>query len=157
MDVQDILDRAAIEPFKASTEFILSSSENLRSTLPRYRQRRETFRFIHIDASHGFQETFAELKIAEELLGTSGIVAMDDFANLHYSQNIAAIFKYLFTTPSQLTPVVVTDEKAYLCRARTLINLLGSCLRPDWQRCRVAAHRAFWLVRAWIPSIRPST
>jgi hypothetical protein len=58
--------------------------------------------------------------MADELLADDGIIAMDDFANLHYSQNIAAIFKYLFTTKTDLTIFLTTDEKAYLCRRSVL-------------------------------------
>ena len=54
--------------------------------------------------------------MADRLLAQDGLIALDDFTNLHYSQNIAAIFKYLYTTGTSLTPLVVTDEKAYLCR-----------------------------------------
>jgi hypothetical protein len=57
-----------------------------------------------------------ELALAEELLMARGVIALDDFANLNYSQNIAAIYKYLFTTRTELTPFLVTAEKAYLCR-----------------------------------------
>jgi len=116
VDINDYLDRSAIEPTKQSTDFILTPSERLRSALPNYRSRRGSFRFIHIDASHGYEETFQELGMADELLGPLGIIALDDFTNLNYSQNIAGIYKYLFTTDTKLTPLVVTDEKAYLCR-----------------------------------------
>jgi len=116
VDINDYLDRAAIEPNKESTDFVVTHSEKLRSALPNYRGRRGSFRFIHIDASHGYHETVHELGMADELLAPLGIIALDDFTNLNYSQNIAAIFKYLFTTDTKLTPLVVTDEKAYLCR-----------------------------------------
>ena len=116
VDINDYLDRAAIDPIKDATDFIVAPSEKLRSALPGYRTRRGSFRFIHIDASHGYEETFQELGMADELLAPLGIIALDDFTNLNYSQNIAAIFKYLFTTDTKLTPLVVTDEKAYLCR-----------------------------------------
>jgi len=116
VDINDYLDRTAIEPIKDSTDFIIAPSEKLKSALPRYRAKRKSFRFIHIDASHGYHETFHELQMAEELLAPLGIIAMDDFANLNYSQNIAAIFKYLYTANTRLTIFLATDEKAYLCR-----------------------------------------
>jgi len=116
VDVRDHLDPAAIEPFKAKTDFILSDSSELRKTLPGYRDRHHAFRFIHIDASHGYEETFRELKMADELLAPLGIISLDDFTNLDYSQNIAAIFKYLYTAASDLVMLLATDEKGYLCR-----------------------------------------
>jgi len=67
VDVTDYLDPTAIEPFKGRTDFTLSDSSKLRTALPRYRERHRTFRFIHIDASHGYEETFRELGMANEL------------------------------------------------------------------------------------------
>ncbi len=118
VDIEDYLDPAAISGFKGRTEFIHAPSSKLRSGMPNYGARRSTFRFIHIDASHGYEETFHELAMADELLANRGLIAMDDFTNLNYSQNIAAIFKYLHTTGTKLTMLLATDEKAYLCRKR---------------------------------------
>ena len=116
VDIADHLDPAAIEPFKGKTDFILSDSSALRKSLPRYSDRHRTFRFIHIDASHGYEETFRELELANELLAPLGIISLDDFTNLNYSQNIAAIFKYLYTGGSDLVMLLTTNEKGYLCR-----------------------------------------
>ena len=118
VDIADYLDPASISAFKDSTDFILAPSSSLKSKLPSYRAKRCTFRFIHIDASHGYDETFHELAMADELLTALGIIAMDDFTNLNYSQNIAAIFKYLYTTRTDLVMLLTTDEKAYLCRRK---------------------------------------
>lgn len=115
VDVEDILDPAAAAPFADKVDLILAPSSQLRTAMPRYEERRGTFRFIHIDASHDFEDTFHELAMAEELLAPRGIISMDDFANLHYAQNIAAIFKYLYSTPTSLMLPLVTDEKCYLC------------------------------------------
>jgi len=116
VDIASLLNPAAIEPFKDRTDFILSDSSKLRAALPRYRDRYQTFRFIHIDASHDYEETFRELAIANELLAPFGLISLDDFTNLNYSQNIAAIFKYLYTAGSDLMMLLTTDEKGYLCR-----------------------------------------
>jgi predicted O-methyltransferase YrrM len=116
VDIADYLDPASILDFKDRTDFILAPSSLLKSNLPNYRARRGTFRFIHIDASHGYDETFHELGMADDLLAPLGIISMDDFTNLNYSQNIAAIFKYLYTVRTKLVMLLATDEKAYLCR-----------------------------------------
>lgn len=129
VDIADYLDPAAIEPFKSRTDFILSDSSKLRRTLPRYRNRHHTFRFIHIDASHGYEETFRELELANELLAPLGIISLDDFTNLNYSQNIAAIFKYLHTAGSDLVMLLTTDEKGYLCRKNDFDGFADLVLR----------------------------
>ncbi len=116
VDIADYLDRAALEPLKDRIDFILAPSDRLASTMPGYRARRGTFRFIHIDASHGYRETQHELGLAEHLLGRGGIIAMDDFTNLNFAQNMAAIFHYLFTRKTDLRMFLLTYEKAYLCR-----------------------------------------
>jgi predicted O-methyltransferase YrrM len=116
VDIASLLNPAAIEPFKDRTDFILSDSSKVRDVLPGYRDRHQTFRFIHIDASHGYEETFRELAIANELLAPLGLISLDDFTNLNYSQNIAAIFKYLYTAGSDLMMLLTTNEKGYLCR-----------------------------------------
>jgi predicted O-methyltransferase YrrM len=116
VDVTDYLDPIAVEPFKDRTDFILSDSSKLRRSLPRYGERHHTFRFIHIDASHGYEETFRELEMANELLAPLGIISLDDFTNLNYSQNIAAIFKYLYTAGSDFVMLLTTNEKGYVCR-----------------------------------------
>jgi predicted O-methyltransferase YrrM len=118
VDIFDQLEPHAIAPFKDSTDFIVTASSKLKTALPNYSARRGSFRFIHIDASHGYDETIEELSMADELLGPGGIIAMDDFTNLDYSQNIAAIFRYLYTAHTDLVMLMVTDEKAYLCRQK---------------------------------------
>jgi hypothetical protein len=131
VDIENYLDPASIEPFKAKTNFILTSSEHLKTAMPRYSARRGTFRFIHIDATHGYSETFTELAMADELLAPGGIIAMDDFTNLNYSQNIAAIFKYLYTAHTDLMLFLVTDEKGYLCRRRDFNHFAGEVLKKS--------------------------
>lgn len=129
VDIADYLDPASVAPFKAQTDFVLAPSSRLKSALPNYSARCGTFRLIHIDASHGYEETFQELEMADELLAPLGIIAMDDFTNLNYSQNIAAIFKYLYTTSTKLMLFLVTDEKGYLCRKKDFNTFAELILR----------------------------
>jgi predicted O-methyltransferase YrrM len=120
VDLYDQLNRNAISPFEAAVDFLVVSTEELREKLPEYKQKRGTFRFIHIDASHAYRATFNELQIADELLAENGVIALDDFTNLDFSQNIAAIFKYLYTQKTDLSFFLVTNEKGYLCRKSQL-------------------------------------
>ena len=113
VDIEDYLDPKAIQGFLKATDFILTPTENFRSAYKSYSKSLRTFRFIHIDASHAYRATFNEMKMADELLSDKGIIALDDFTNLNYAQNIAAIFKYLMI-------FLVTDQKAYLCRKADL-------------------------------------
>jgi len=113
VNIADHLDRKAIEPVRDVVDYFVQSTvefSKMAATLA------SNFRFIHIDASHEYRATFSELEMADRLLAARGIIAMDDFANLNYAQNIAAIFKYLHTTGTGLRLFLVTNEKAYLCR-----------------------------------------
>lgn len=114
VDIHDYLDRKAIAPFAGSVDFLLTDSARLDENIEASRR----FRFIHIDASHGYHETFRELQLADRHLAPLGIIAMDDFANLLFGQNIAAIFKYLFTSRTDLVLFLTTMEKGYLCHRR---------------------------------------
>jgi predicted O-methyltransferase YrrM len=120
VDVADYLDPRAIAPFGKSAEFILGATQDFKKQFSGYNGQRHRFRFIHIDASHAYRATFTELAMADELLADRGVIALDDFTNLNYSQNIAAIYRYLYTSGTDLMPFLVTDEKAYLCRKKIL-------------------------------------
>jgi predicted O-methyltransferase YrrM len=120
VDVFAQLNPDAIAPFAGSVDFILCSTETVEKDHPQYCAPPRAYRFIHIDASHAYRATFTELQLADKLLAPGGIISLDDFTNLNYSQNIAAIFRYLYTAPTDLTVFLVTDEKAYLCRKNDL-------------------------------------
>lgn len=80
-------------------------------------------RFISIDGSHDFDDVFWDLRMSEQILGSQGIIAMDDFLNHACLGVNEAITKILASTPS-LVPF------AYIC------NKLF-CARPafaDWYK-----------------------
>jgi hypothetical protein len=107
----DTLGRLLVRP-----EFVTGRSEDFARTFSGYQQLCSAVRFLHVDSSHTFRTTFAEMQLADELLSPSGIVCMDDYTNLNYSQILPAIYKYLFTKRTDLTVFLVTDEKCYICR-----------------------------------------
>jgi len=72
--------------------------------------------------------------MADALLAPRGIIAMDDYANLNYSQNIAAIFKYFYSSGTDLRIFLATNEKAYLCREADWAFYAGFVLDRSWPR-----------------------
>ena len=116
VDVAEYIERAAIARICPAYEFVLSSSENFKSVFPGYRSLKRASRVLHVDSSHFFNTTIRELEMSEELIADKGIVILDDFTNLDYSQILAATYKYLYTRRTQLAVFLVTLEKAYLCR-----------------------------------------
>jgi predicted O-methyltransferase YrrM len=118
IDIADHFDREKLLAINDNVEFVVMQSEKL-STLEHSAKRNalnRSCRVVHIDASHQFDPTQRELALADSFVKDDGVVILDDFANLNYSQNIAAIYKYLYTTKTELTPFLVTNEKAYLCK-----------------------------------------
>src|SRR5262249_19718411 len=97
-------------------EFVLSASEDFAQRFTDFVSLKGRVRFLHIDSSHAYRTTLNEMALADELLSSDGIVCLDDFTNLNYSQILPALYKYLYTTRTDLTVFLVTDEKGYLCR-----------------------------------------
>jgi hypothetical protein len=114
IDIADYFDRPKLERTGANIRYTQVDTKKLSRW--NLRKQRRSIRFCHIDASHMFVPTVHEIEIADYVLAADGILSLDDFANLDYSQMLAAIYKYLFTRSTNLTMFLVTVEKAYLCR-----------------------------------------
>ena len=115
-DIATYLEKDKIAAIAPQMEFVLGSSEDFRSRFAQYDAIRRKCRFVHVDSSHAYRTTINELSMCEELLADDGIAVLDDFTNLNYSQILAATYKYLYTTKTDLVVFMVTDEKAYICR-----------------------------------------
>ena len=124
IDITDNLDRTHLFEATSRAEFYLGDTRNTPTLVDDHDGLLGKCRCIHIDASHQFDSTMQELAIADALLGPDGFIMCDDFAHLDYAQNAAAIYKYLYTSGTNLTPFIITAEKAYLCR-RDAFKLYG--------------------------------
>jgi hypothetical protein len=112
-DIADYFDRDTLQESNRKLRFNIGSTMDLkRKDFPR-----RAIRFCHIDASHMFDPTMHEMALADYMLSDDGILCLDDYTNLNYSQILAATFKYLFTKRTDLKLFLVTNEKAYLCRS----------------------------------------
>lgn len=78
-----------------------------------------SFRFIHIDGGHAGGESYADLKLADELLSEDGIICLDDFFSPDYPQITEMVFHYLFTHKHSLTLFLCGFRKAFLARPHT--------------------------------------
>lgn len=116
MDINDQLNRDKLIRITNKFNFITINTENLSQF--NIGIERSCCKFIHIDASHMFNQTQHEIKIADSLLQDNGVLCLDDFTNLNFSQILAATFKYLYTEKTDLRIFLVTEEKAYLCRKK---------------------------------------
>jgi hypothetical protein len=120
VDIEKQFDRETEARHLSRCEFLAMPSERFPREFKDYSALKRACRFIHIDASHEHDATLGEMRIVDELLADDGVAAFDDFANLDYAQNIAAIFRYLFSEPTDLRMFLVTAEKAYVCREAAL-------------------------------------
>jgi hypothetical protein len=116
VDVADYPERETLRGICDRAEFVTSSSEDFPIKFSDCNVIQRHCRFVHIDSSHRFRATLQEIALAESLLCDGGIIALDDFINLNYSQILAATYKYLFMTDTELCIFLITDAKAYLCK-----------------------------------------
>jgi hypothetical protein len=113
-DIADYFDKGRLERSGARIAYTVKDTMKIsRSSL---RQLKRAARFCHVDAGHTFKATTHEMSLADHVLAEDGILCLDDYTNLNYSQIIAATFSYLFTRHTSLRIFLVTEEKAYLCR-----------------------------------------
>lgn len=129
VDVDRKITEETLSSFFSPAEFVLGRSEDYARTYPSYDDLRSNVRFLHVDSSHAFRTTLDEMKLADELLSPDGILCLDDYTNLNYSQILPAIYKYLFTARTDLTVFLVTDIKCYICRNAYFNQYAGYVLR----------------------------
>lgn len=70
-------------------------------------------RFLSIDGAHDYENVFRDLVLAEQILSTDGIIAVDDFLNpltLGVNQAVNAFF----AQPRSVVPVAYTANKLFL-------------------------------------------
>lgn len=69
-----------------------------------------THRFVHIDASHLYENVVADIAATRTLLKPDGVVVFDDYRTVHAPGVGAAIWR---ETTNGLTPFAVTPNKLY--------------------------------------------
>jgi Methyltransferase domain len=68
-------------------------------------------RFVHIDASHLYEDVRVDLESARRLLGERGVVAIDDFRSAHTPGVAAAVWEAIVM--GRLHALVVSENKLY--------------------------------------------
>ncbi len=71
----------------------------------------DSCRFVHIDASHQYEDVSGDIDIARRALRPHGIVALDDYRTEHVPGVAAAAWEAVFT--KELRPVCVSPAKLY--------------------------------------------
>lgn len=90
--------------------------------------------FAHIDGMHRFSAVISDLQLCEKVLGSHGVVSVDDFHTDLFPQVPAAVYKYLYSGVSDLCPFLIGLNKAYLCRnaaKKYFMQFSGTQLLPS--------------------------
>lgn len=107
--------RQRLDRISPRVSYLESPSEQmLHSEFCRSNARR--LAFAHIDGMHRFSNVIADLQLCETMLGSHGIISVDDFHTDLFPQVPAAVYKYLYSGISDLCLFLIGLNKAYLCR-----------------------------------------
>lgn len=90
----------------------------------------ETFRahrWIHIDGEHSASAVTNDMRIANQLLASDGVLAIDDFFSWLYPQVTEAVLRYVRQFPDDFALFLCGFNKAYLARPHFVHNYLRFC------------------------------
>jgi predicted O-methyltransferase YrrM len=85
---------------------------------------RDSARFLHIDGEHSFEAVVSDLDLCAELINERGIVAVDDVFTAASACVTEALYYWLARNREKLVMFLVGYQKAYLCSARLLPELM---------------------------------
>lgn len=89
-----------------------------------------TFRLVHLDGSHAYEDVAADLELALDLLVAGGLVCVDDYRERHTPG--VALATWEAVSDGLLRTVVITDTKLYAARpADPVIAQVHEALRAD--------------------------
>lgn len=74
-----------------------------------------SFRLIHVDGSHLYEQVLTDLELSLELLAHGGVIAVDDFRQPHTPGVAAALWGLV--NSARLEVLIISKAKAYVCRA----------------------------------------
>ncbi|QWW70158.1 class I SAM-dependent methyltransferase [Rhizobium sp. WYJ-E13] len=118
VDVEPYMTAETAASFFAKPDFHLGRSEEFAKSYDGYTSLKRSVRFMHVDSTHSYRGTLEEMKLADALLAPDGVLCLDDYANLNYSQILPAVYKYLYRSWTDLRVFLVTNDKCYICRRK---------------------------------------
>ena len=74
------------------------------------------YRWIHIDASHEYEDVLNDIKTYEPVLDENGILCLDDTFNHEWPGVTMALGRYIITYKEKLVILCTGFNKTYLCR-----------------------------------------
>jgi predicted O-methyltransferase YrrM len=85
---------------------------------------RDSCRFLHIDGEHSFEAVVSDLDLCADLISERGILAVDDVFTAASPCVTEALYYWLGRNREKLVMFLVGYQKAYLCSARILPELM---------------------------------
>lgn len=73
-------------------------------------------RFISVDGLHTPNGVYSDLKLSESIIADFGVIAVDDLLNPLAIGVSNGFYKYFIEEKSELTPLVYTANKIFLCK-----------------------------------------
>ncbi|MBS0540148.1 MAG: class I SAM-dependent methyltransferase [Proteobacteria bacterium] len=80
----------------------------------------QSVRWMHIDGEHTGTAVYAEVELANQIVGPQGLVVIDDFFSPRYPANTTEVLRYMEKNPFHFRLLAVAFNKAYLCRPEAL-------------------------------------
>ena len=112
-ELRDVEERIKSLAGPRVSSFVGKSSEFRRSRLF---QEVSHCRWFHIEGDHSGFSTATDLEIAAHVVGDRGVICVDDFFSPRYPQLTAAVYRFLFATPTFRLFLCGTN-KAFMCYA----------------------------------------
>jgi hypothetical protein len=82
-------------------------------------------KFLSIDAGHTIQHACNDLHLAQELLVSGGVVALDDYMSVHWPGVTEGFYRFMSAGNRRLKPFLYFQNKLFL----TTVSEHGPCLR----------------------------
>ncbi len=122
LDLDDAAVRAAFAAVDSHPKNVVTFS-GPSHTLPGrldLRAMHRSVRWLHIDGEHTGTAVYAELELANAIVGPDGLVIIDDFFSPRYPANTTEALRYMEKNPFHFRLLAVAFNKAYLCRPEAL-------------------------------------
>lgn len=75
------------------------------------------YRWLHIDGGHTGEDVTRDINLVKDLASPDALIVIDDFFSPRYPQITWAIIAWLQANAAQFKPLLLTQQKLFICRA----------------------------------------
>jgi len=118
IDCADFVDQAAVlvQRFKPDNLQIIKEESSSQTCWALTQNRKNAFRWIHVDGDHKAKTVENDLHLASQLLADDGVLCVDDFFNPRYPHLTFAVNEFLLAKQSEFKMFLCGFNKAYIAR-----------------------------------------